>query len=169
MSLGAEGITVIDVTGRDNILLCHAILSALGVPCHVIFDGDAGMLDRKTESVQHLDPAKRAQKVQDFERQARRLADSNASLLGYLGASRTPWPATDSAARYTVFEDVLETSLSEHWPAWGARRQELIDTGDGVSDKNAATYREAARTATTEPPYVLQAALENVRALTRAF
>ncbi|MFC9038010.1 ATP-dependent endonuclease [[Kitasatospora] papulosa] len=169
VSLGAEGITVIDVTGRDNILLCHAILSALGVPCHVIFDGDAGMLERKTESAQYLESAKRHEKVRNFENQARKIADDNASLLGYLGAARTPWPATEASATYTVFEDVLETYLSGYWPAWGSRRQELIDTGHGVPDKNAATYREAARTATTEPPHVLQAALENVRAMTRGF
>ncbi|MFF1480163.1 hypothetical protein ACFVYD_21850 [Streptomyces sp. NPDC058301] len=50
-------------------------------------------------------------------------------------------------AVYTVFEDNLETYPGESWPSWGERKQQLIDAGEGASDKNAATYREAARTA----------------------
>ncbi|WP_329284490.1 AAA family ATPase [Streptomyces sp. NBC_00691] len=167
INLGAEGITYVDVTGRDNLLLSHAILSAMGVPCHVVFDGDAGMEERKRESVRHFDDEKRAEKEAAFEQQARKISGSNADLLGYLGESRSPWPETGSAGTYTVFADNLETYLGESWPSWGERQQQLIATGEGVSDKNAATYREAARTAAAEPPYVLQAMLENVRGMVR--
>lgn len=167
VNLGAEGITFVDVTGRDNLLLSHAILSAMGVPCHVIFDGDAGMEERKRMSVRKLDGESRKEKEAAFEQQARKISGSNADLLGYLGGSRLPWPATGSASRYTVFEDNLETYLGETWPSWVARKQQLIDAGEGVSDKNAATYREAARTADVDPPYVLQAMLENVREMAR--
>ncbi|MGW6611901.1 ATP-dependent nuclease [Streptomyces erythrochromogenes] len=167
LNLGAEGITFVDVTGRDNLLLSHAILSAMGVPCHVVFDGDAGMEERKRESVQHFDEETRREKWAAFEQQARKISGSNADLLGYLGESRSPWPATGSASAYTVFEDNLETYLGESWPSWGERKQQLIDAGEGASDKNAATYREAARTAHSDPPYVLQAMLENVRAMVR--
>ncbi|MEU4076347.1 ATP-dependent endonuclease [Streptomyces venezuelae] len=167
INLGAEGITYVDVTGRDNLLLSHAILSAMGVPCHVVFDGDAGMEERKRESVRHLDEEKRTEKEAAFEQQARKISGSNADLLGYLGESRSPWPATGSGSTYTVFEDNLETYLGESWPSWGERKQQLIDAGEGASDKNAATYREAARTAATAPPYILQAMLENVRGMVR--
>ncbi|MFD9368112.1 hypothetical protein ACFWA6_10455 [Streptomyces sp. NPDC060020] len=68
---------------------------------------------------------------------------------------------------YTVCEDNLETNLGEPWPSWGERKQQLIDASEGVSDKNAATYRDAARTADVDPPYVLQAKLENVRGMVR--
>lgn len=70
-------------------------------------------------------------------------------------------------AVYTVFEDNLETYPGESWPSWGERKQQLIDAGEGASDKNAATYREAARTAAADPPYVLQAMPENVRGMVR--
>ncbi|WP_137992475.1 ATP-dependent nuclease [Streptomyces vilmorinianum] len=165
INLGAEGITFVDVTGRDNLLLSHAILSAMGVPCHVVFDGDARMEDRKRESVRHLAVEKRREKEAAFEQQARKISGSNADLLGYLGESRSPWPGTGSADTHTVFEDNLETYLGESWHSWGERKQQLIDAGEGASDKNAATYREAARTAVTDPPYVLQAMLENVRGM----
>ncbi|WP_158820601.1 MULTISPECIES: TOPRIM nucleotidyl transferase/hydrolase domain-containing protein [unclassified Streptomyces] len=147
VNLGAEGITFVDVTGRDNLLLSHAIRSAMGVPRHVIFDGDAGLEERKRGSVRHLDGENRRDKEAAFEQQARKISGSNADLLGYLGESRSPWPATGSASMYTVCEDNLETNLGEAWPSWGERKQQLIDAGEGVSDKNAATYREVARTA----------------------
>ncbi|MFJ1563501.1 TOPRIM nucleotidyl transferase/hydrolase domain-containing protein [Streptomyces erythrochromogenes] len=165
VNLGAEGITFVDVTGRDNFLLSHAIRSAMSVPCHVIFDGDAGLEERKRGSVRHLDGENRREKEAAFEQQARKITGSNADLLGYLGESRVPWPATGSASMYTVCEDDLETNLGETWPSGGERNHQLIDAGEGVSDKIAATYREAALTADVDPPYVLQAMLENVRGM----
>ncbi|MFJ9700582.1 ATP-dependent nuclease, partial [Streptomyces fradiae] len=166
VNLGAEGIVFTEVTGKDNILLCHAILGALGLPCHVVFDADAGGRERKLESVRHLPDDEQAKKAADFDREAARSADQNASLLGYLGQSTAPWPTTGSSSTHTVFEDTLETYLADHWPAWGDRCREL-QAELGPSRKNAAVYREAARTAASGPPYVLQAALENIRALAR--
>ncbi|MET9968646.1 AAA family ATPase, partial [Streptomyces sp. NPDC006356] len=92
VNLGAEGISVIEVSGRDNTLLCHAILTALGVPCHVIFDGDAGMEERKRQSVAYLPTEQRLEKERNFERAAQRIREQNMDLLGYLGAPRTPRP-----------------------------------------------------------------------------
>ncbi|MET9373903.1 AAA family ATPase [Streptomyces sp. NPDC002992] len=167
INLGAEGITYVNATGRDNLLLGHAILSAMGVPCHVVFDGDAGMEARERGKAQHLDEERRREKEAALEQQARKISGSTADLLGYLGEYRSPWPATGSGGTYTVFEDNLETYLGESWPSWGERKQQLIAAGEGASDKNAATYREAARTAAADPPYVLQAMLENVRGMVR--
>ncbi|MFF3407738.1 ATP-dependent endonuclease [Streptomyces sp. NPDC002742] len=166
VNLGAEGISVIDVSGKDNLMICHAIFSALGVPCHVVFDGDAGKEAHRLRSVQGLDEGQRRKKELDIEREGRQTREKNANLLGYLGAPRTAQPADESAAGYTVFKDDLETCLAEQWPAWGVRRQELIDVGEGVEGKNAVTYQEATRTAMADPPFILQALLENVRALT---
>ncbi|MER6678391.1 hypothetical protein [Streptomyces sp. NPDC000983] len=98
-----------------------------------------------------------------FERQAQTNRTKNSDLLRYLGATPTPQPADNSASRYTVFEDTLETYLDQHWPAWKERRQELVRTGEGIDGKNAATYLETTRTVATEPPFLLHALLENVR------
>ncbi|MEU0701506.1 ATP-dependent endonuclease [Streptomyces bacillaris] len=167
VNLGADGISIIEVTGKDNLMISDALFSALGVPCYVVFDGDAGMEERKRKSVRHLVPAQRQQKEQEFERQARANRTKNANLLRYLGATPNPQPADDSTGRYTVFEDTLETHLSQHWPTWEERRQELVRAGEGPDGKNAATYLETTRTVAAEPPYLLHALLENVRYLAR--
>ncbi|MET9362246.1 AAA family ATPase [Streptomyces sp. NPDC006632] len=167
ISLGAEGISVIEVHGKDNLMISDALFSALGVPCYVVFDGDAEMEERKRESVSHLVPRQRQEKEREFERQARTNQTKNANLLRYLGASPSPRPADDSTGRYTVFEDTLETYLAQHWPAWDERRQDLVRAGEGIDGKNAATYLETTRTTATEPPFLLHALMENVRALTR--
>ena len=165
ISLGAEGVSVISVGSKGNILLCHAILAALDVPTYVVFDGDADMEQRKRESVQHLPEEKRQEKEREFANQARGNAEKNADLLGYFGAPVRPWPETEAASTYAVFRDTLETYLDGDWIAWGTRRGELISSGLGFSRKHAATYREAARTAGTEPPYHLLAMLESVRTM----
>ncbi|MFF5770099.1 ATP-dependent endonuclease [Streptomyces californicus] len=167
VNLGADGISIIEVTGKDNLMISDALFSALGVPCYVVFDGDAGMEERKRESVRHLDFAQRQQKEEEFERQARANRTKNANLLQYLGATPNPQPADDSTGRYTVFEDTLETHLRWHWPTWEERRQELVRAGEGPDGKNAATYLETTRTVAAEPPYLLHALLENVRYLAR--
>ncbi|MEV5354583.1 AAA family ATPase [Streptomyces sp. NPDC052693] len=165
IDLGAEGISVIDVGGRDNMPLCHAVLTALGVPCHVVFDGDSGMAERKRQGVAFLPEEKRREKELAFEQAARKIREQNMNFLGYLGAHRTPQPPDESTASYTVFEDNLETYLQQHWPTWGERRKELVASGEGFDEKNAATYLETTRTVSADPPYVLHALLENVRAL----
>lgn len=151
LSLGASGITVINVEGKDNLVLAHAILSGFGVRSYIIFDGDTGpkALAGKPEAV-------------------RVAGEKNMNILGYLGVPGTARPATACEATHTVFEDDLETYLSEHWPAWHERRKELAKQGDGyVADsKHAPTYAEAARTARGEPK-LLYALLENLMALTR--
>ncbi|MFE1232695.1 ATP-dependent endonuclease [Streptomyces sp. NPDC058745] len=166
ISFGAEGISIVEVNGKDNLMISHAIFSCLGVPCHVVFDGDARKEDAKLQSVQHLLPDQRRQQELKFEREAQQTRKKNADLLRYLGASPVPQPSDESSAWYTVFEDNLEVHLAEHWPAWDVRRQELIDEGQGTDGKNAATYLEAARTAVADPPFLLHALLENVLALT---
>lgn len=164
VNLGAEGISVIEVHGKDNLMISDALFTALGVRCHVVFDGDAGMEQRKRESVAHLIPEQRQAKEAEFERQARQNRTKNANLLHYLGASPSAQPGDTSTGRYTVFEDNLETYLAQHWPAWDKHRQELVRAGVGGDGKNAATYLETTQTVAAEPPFLLHA-LENVRSL----
>ncbi|MFJ6995282.1 ATP-dependent nuclease [Streptomyces sp. NPDC003090] len=167
-SLGARGISVISAGGKDNIALCRAILDALEIPTHVVFDGDAGNVERNRRRLEAItDPESRRAKEQTYEGQRRKDMALNAGLLSYLGASPASFPTTATCATHTVFEDNLEAYLGEHWAAWGARRRELVASGDGFPEKNAATYREAARTADAEPPYVIEAMLENIMTLVR--
>ncbi|MEU8848826.1 AAA family ATPase [Streptomyces sp. NPDC048564] len=165
LNLGAEGVSVIEVTGKDNLMISDALFRTLGVPCHVVFDGDAGKEERRRQSIQHLSLEQRQDQEREYEREARRTREKNADLLRYLGAAPVAQPPDESTARYTVFMDNLEAHLAEHWPAWDVRRQELVRSGEGVDGKNAATYLQTTLTVPTHPPFLLHAMLENVRAL----
>ncbi|MFJ1937950.1 ATP-dependent nuclease, partial [Kitasatospora sp. NPDC088160] len=167
INLGAQGITIVVAGSKSNIPLSHAILTALGVPCYVVFDGDAGMLEEKTQSVDHLPPDKRAEKVADFQNQARSNAIKNRELLRYLGGASASDPPTTVDVTYAVFSDRLETYLANEWPSWGERRRELINAGDGFEQKDAATYREAALTADSAPPFHLAGILESAQLMIR--
>ncbi|MDH6134836.1 hypothetical protein P3T37_004245 [Kitasatospora sp. MAA4] len=160
--------SVIDVNGKEGIFLCHAILTALGVPCHVVFDGDNGVAERKLASIQGKVGDERARAEKKIREAADKSARLNGQLLNYLDATtKVPWPASVSQLAYTVFEDNLEEYLKGAWPTWTARLQELIATGDGFPGKNAATYREAARSTEGNPPALLIALLANVQELLR--
>ncbi|MFD3974367.1 ATP-dependent endonuclease [Streptomyces cyaneofuscatus] len=166
INLGAEGISVVEVTGKDNLMISDVLFRTLGVPCHVVFDGDARKAERKRQSTEHTIPEQqRREKDLEYEREARRTRQKNADLLRYLGTTPAPQPPDESTARYTVFEDNLESYLGQHWPAWDLRRRELVRSGEGVDGKNAATYLETTRTVATDAPFLLHAMLENVRSL----
>ncbi|WP_037915886.1 ATP-dependent nuclease [Actinacidiphila yeochonensis] len=165
INLGAEGISIIEVTGKDNLMISDVLFTALGVPCYVVFDGDVGKQERRSQSAAHLIPEQRQEKELEYERDARRTRQKNADLLRYLGETPAGQPPDESTARYTVFEDNLESYLGQYWPAWEAQRRALVSSGEGADGKNAATYLEATRTAAADPPFLLYAMLENVRRL----
>ncbi|MER6398418.1 AAA family ATPase [Kitasatospora sp. NPDC001603] len=168
LSLGAQGISVIHVNGKDNLFLAHAILTALGVPCHVVFDGDSGMEERKLASIQEQTADDQIKARKKITEAAQHAARRNADLLGYLGAKRrVPWPESASNLTFTVFDDNLEEYLKGNWPAWSTRLKHLVDSGEGFSGKNAPTYREAASTAEGGPPALLVQLLANVQELLR--
>ncbi|MGW5095634.1 ATP-dependent nuclease [Streptomyces nodosus] len=150
LNLGAEGICVLNAEGKDNMILCHAILTGFDVRCYLVFDADTG--PRNLENPQQED-------------KVRKSAGKNLRIFDYLGAPAEPRPTTTCEGTYTVFEDDLDTYLNDRWPAWDARCQELIKQGAGyVHGKHVPTYAEATRTASGEPE-LLHALLENVRAM----
>jgi putative ATP-dependent endonuclease of OLD family len=153
--LASDGIVIVEAGGKDGVLLPHAILTLLGIPCYLVFDGDRGCADRmrcngKTE-------AQAADEVAKHNR-------NNRSLLRYFGATEEDWPSTRTYSRYAVFEDCLETELTKEWPAWSERVNELVRSGTGFLEKNRATYRHAAATATGKAPDVFREILAAVRA-----
>lgn len=144
---------MVNAEGKDNLILCHAILTGFGVRCHLVFDADTG-----PRKVAEADTEKKAASL-------RNNIGKNTRILGYLGITAEAGPASVSEATHTLFEDDLDTYLKDYWPAWNARRQELIAQGEGYAEgKHGPTYAEAARTADGEPE-LLHALLENVRAL----
>ena len=128
----------VKVGGQDGLPLPRAILSLLGIPCYVVFDGDKGAADRmrKDGKSEPVISAARAAHVR-----------KNRDLLRYLGQPEQDWPATQATGTFAVFEDTLEQELAVAWPEWDQQRGELIKSGLGFHAKNSAAYRHAAATA----------------------
>jgi putative ATP-dependent endonuclease of the OLD family len=155
-SLAVEGIVVAEVGGKDILFMPHAILTLLGIPCYIVFDGDKGCGDRMRQ---------RQKSEADVLSEQRAKSRKNRELLRYLGKAEEDWPSTGSHNTFAVFSDRLEEELSATWPGWVARRQELVDSGTGFLAKNTATYRYVALTTTEKMPDVLHGILTAARNL----
>ncbi len=155
-SLANEGIVVAEVGGKDAVLLPHAILTLLGIPCYLIFDGDKGCEDRM----------RRKNKPEaDVAAEVGKQRTNNRAILRYFGATEEDWPSTNAYTGYAVFKDCLEAELDDSWPAWRSRVLELVNSGTGFLDKNRATYRHATATATDKAPDVFEEILAAVRGM----
>ncbi|MEU7990541.1 ATP-dependent endonuclease [Streptosporangium canum] len=141
--LNRNGIVVVDAGSKRILPLAHAVLAELGVPCFVIFDGDAGG--------EHRDRSKNKapDKIADGVRQR---MQANRMLLGYLKGHVEDFPQTKVYDDYAVFHDTLETYLEAEWPDWGEAHQDLIANDNGMDGKHPMTYRHASQNANTDPP-----------------
>ena len=154
--LAVDGIVVAEVGGKPILLLPCAILTLLGIPCFVIFDGDKGCEQRMRQM---------GKQESDITANMRDLRQKNRDLLRYQREQEEDWPTTHVADRCAVFEDRLEEDLAALWPAWHQRRRQLVDAGTGFQAKNTATYRHAAATAAGDLPPILQEILTAARRL----
>lgn len=155
-SLLSRGITVADVGGKSNIMLAHAILTELGVPCYVMFDGDKNGGDLMAG--RGKSPDKVAEKV------AKDIAD-NRKLLTYLEADVEDFPDTAAHARYAVLEDTLEPLLVSQWTGWADEARQVVTDGLATGKKNALVYLITARRLTTPPPRFLHDVLRHTQNL----
>ena len=155
-SLLSRGITVVDVGGKTSIALAHAILTELGIPCYVVFDGDKGGEDRARSK------GKSPKNIRAEVDQHRR---ENLELLEYLGANGEDFPGTATHARYAVLEDTLEPLLENEWSGWADEVQGIADSGLGTAKKNALVYLLAARRISSPPPQFLRDVLQKVHLL----
>ena len=154
--LAVDGIVVAEVGGKPILLLPCAILTLLGIPCFVVFDGDKGCEQRMRRP---------GREESDIVAAMNDHRQKNRDLLRYLGEQEEDWPTTRAADRCAVFEDRLEDELATLWPAWEQRRQELVESGLGFQAKNTATYRHAAATAAGDLPPILREILTAARRL----
>jgi predicted ATP-dependent endonuclease of OLD family len=155
-SLLSRGIAVVDLGGKSNIMLAHAILTELGIPCYVVFDGDKGGEERARRN------GKTEERVNEEVRQHRA---ENRKLLEYLDAEEEDFPGTAVHARYAVLEDTLETLLESEWTGWQDEIQRVTDAGLAAGKKNALMYLIAARQIASHPPQFLRDVLQKVHLL----
>jgi hypothetical protein len=150
--VAARNISVIDVSGKDSLPLCSAILASLGIPVVSVADND---VDHRVDPGQSPTENQR-----QSEARARR---SNRRLLAAAGLPEEDWPVGGlHGASLVFFEPNLESWLKEHWPEWEATRQQLIADEVGYADKHARTYFNAAADAASDPPASLCLVLDTV-------
>jgi len=153
--LDAEGIAVVPASGKSSLLLPWAILTELEIPVFVLFDGDSGspqrLLDKGCTSA-------------DVENERSSLAAQNRQILSLLGGEPEDFPTTQVGVNFAVFEDHLETTLTELWPAARDLAKQFADEVQDWRSKPDDALREAARTA-DDPPEFLEELVAAVRAL----
>jgi len=155
-SLALSGIVVADVGGKNNLFLAHAILTELGIPCYVVFDGDKEIATRMNSR------GKKRQDIAQAESDSKKL---NRKLLKYLGATEEDWPASNVSDSFTVIEDTLETWLKLNWPEWEQEKDHMVAAGLGSPDKNSLIYKHAARQAGANPPPLFSDILNKIHSL----
>jgi hypothetical protein len=156
ISLFSSGITIVDVGGKGNIMLAHVILSQLGIPCYVVFDGD------KNGGSVMLSHGKDKKIVDNKIRNDIAL---NRKLLAYLGVEEEDFPVTAAYDRYAVIEDTLEPLLMTEWSGWAEEIRSVVDSGLATDKKNALRYLIAARRVESDPPEFLTDVLKRVHLL----
>lgn len=155
--LDAAGIAIVNGHGKQQLLIPWAILTELGIPTYVVFDGDVQVAKRMRSE------GKSEAKAEAAERKAH--AD-NKLVLAALGAEPQETPATAVAAVYSVFRDTIESE----WAAWEGFRERvetvIAELGD-FRAKSEDAYRRAASDMPTDPPQRLSDLLDAVLAMTR--
>lgn len=149
-SLEAAGISIVPVGSKTSIPLAHAILSTIGVPVYALFDADAGFEVRAREK-------NKTQVAIDVERNNH--AKENRNLLRYFGMHEEDFPSATVTNDVAIFEDHLESFLSENWKDWGDACDE-IESHTGINlSKNQLAYRTATLNANGNVPEMLEAIL----------
>ncbi|AFW02172.1 ATP-dependent endonuclease [Gluconobacter oxydans] len=145
--LEAAGVSIVPVGSKTSIPLAHAILNSLGVPAYALFDADAGFETRARA---------KNKKQEDIDKERSNHARENRKLLRYFGIPEEDFPCATVLEKVAIFEDHLETILSEQWTEWVAACNE-IEAATGISlAKNQLAYRTATLKATGTVPEMLQ-------------
>ncbi|UJB65012.1 ATP-dependent endonuclease [Acidovorax sp. YS12] len=145
--LESQGLSIVPAGGKGGIPLAHAILTSLGIPTYVVFDGDGGFEMRaKTAGKQ--------QTVIDGERT--KFSTENRRLLKYLGETEVDFPSEQIGDRLATMSDHLESYLVSNWPEWAASCAE-IEAAAGIQlAKNQYAYRTATLEAKGPVPEMLK-------------
>ncbi|MCP9965442.1 AAA family ATPase [Actinomadura madurae] len=157
--LNKSGIMVVQVEGKQNLPLPYVILTELGIPVFVVFDGDI-----------HITTDPPSKKDEDGSIQKSKIdqgARVNRRLLELLGEEPVNWPETHVRGKYAVFQDTLDIFLKTEWPEWEVARKDLVRDGKGTDQKSEYTYQQAALRADGHPPSALMQIIGHARLLAK--
>lgn len=117
------------------------------MPAYALFDADAGFEARAKA---------KNKKQEDIDKERNNHATENRKLLRYFGLPEEDFPKASVLNGVAIFEDHLESLLSEKWPEWVAACTE-IEAAAGISlAKNQLAYRTATLKAAGAVPEMLQ-------------
>lgn len=145
--LESQGLSIVPAGGKGGIPLAHAILTCLGIPTYVLFDGDGGFEARAKD-------VGKKQTAIDGERT--KFSTENRRLLKYLGETEVDFPSDQVGDRVAILSDHLESYLTSNWPEW-ITSYAAIEAAAGVQlAKNQYAYRTATLEAQGTVPVMLK-------------
>ncbi|MFM0043033.1 ATP-dependent nuclease [Paraburkholderia sediminicola] len=145
--LESQGLSIVPAGGKGGIPLAHAILSCLGIPTYVLFDGDSAFEVR-------ANAAGKNQTAIDGERT--KFSTENRRLLKYLGGTEVDFPSEQVGDRVATLSDHLENYLESNWTEW-ATSCAAIEVAAGILlAKNQYAYRTATLEAKGTVPEMLK-------------
>jgi len=153
-ALEAAGISIVPVGGKTTIPLAHAILTLIGIPAYALFDADGGFAARAEANG-------KSQAQIDDERMSH--VTANRQVLRYFGCDEEDFPSATVDDAIAIFEDHLETFMSENWPEWITACND-VEASAGISlKKNSLAYRTATLKADGAVPEMLEQILAKVK------
>ncbi|MCT1834168.1 ATP-dependent endonuclease [Kocuria palustris] len=166
--LSTDGIAVAAAQGKGHLYIPHAILSELNIPTMVVFDNDSGCEDRMIEKKKHeTDPEKIRTNRKNIKIAVEKHISDNHALQHYFHLDAVDYPVGTLSPELHAVDDTLETMIDNEWPSWNARLQVLVENGQGVGNKNAATYALASTTCSEGPSDKLTLPVNGIRILAR--
>jgi putative ATP-dependent endonuclease of OLD family len=145
--LESQGLAIVSAGGKGGIPLADAILTSLGIPTYVLFDGDCGF-EARAKAVG------KNQTAIDSERT--KLSTENRRLLKYFGDTEVDFPSEQVGKRLATLSDHLESYLKSNWAEWNTSYA-AIEAAAGIQlAKNQYAYRTATREATGTVPSLLK-------------
>ena len=149
--LESQGLSIVPAHGKGGIPLAHAILTCLGIPTYVLFDGDGAFEVR-------ANAAGKNQTAIDGERT--KFSTENRRLLKYLGETEVDFPSEQVGDRVATLSDHLETYLESNWTEWGTSCAAIEAAAGVLLAKNQYAYRTATLEAQGTVPEMLKQILK---------
>lgn len=166
--LSADGIAVAAAQGKGHLYIPHAILSELKIPTMIVFDNDSGCEARMTKKKKHeTNPDKIKENTRAIKHAMRNHVNDNRALQRYFNLDELDYPIGALSPELHAVDDTLETIINNDWPSWNDTLQALVKNGQGVGNKNAATYALASTNCEEEPSGHIALPVESIRALVR--
>jgi predicted ATP-dependent endonuclease of OLD family len=146
-SFEAAGVSIVPVGGKTSIPLAHVILKALGIPVYALFDADGGFEVRAN--------AKGKTQIKIDEERVSHVK-ANRAVLKYFGQPEEDFPSAIVAEEVAIFDDHLESFLSESWPDWVVACNDVEAAAGIFLKKNQLAYRTATLKAEGAVPEMLR-------------